>query len=73
MCNCIELTNKELAVYGIQLQQNIVWGNSEMTLSNIIIATERTAKVPRSVKVPVLYASYYPLCGEKYEKETTNV
>ena len=70
MCDCIELTNKELKKYNTRLVIQILFNMQGLSpVEKVVCATEKDD--PRNRRKPAkIFATYCPFCGEKYEKES---
>ena len=70
MCDCIELTNKELKKYNTRLIIPILWNSQGLKpVEKVVCATEKD-DIKNKRKAVNIFATYCPFCGEKYEKES---
>lgn len=64
MCDCNRDVNTELAKHNGRLLEAFVFGVSKLSTS-LIISTEKIDAKKR-VRIPHVFPSYCPFCGEKY-------
>lgn len=59
MCDCIAKTNDLLRPHNAELSLNLI------DPTYVVVATEKI-DVKKRGRIPVMIASYYPFCGERY-------
>ena len=67
MCDCIKMVNDALADKNTILSQAITFGKSKNP--GLMIETDRIEKGRGKPSKCVMFASYCPFCGEKYDSE----